>query len=188
MKYIISLMIVGFFPFTSVAGPTQSVYVDSETSIKTWQIKEQGVHLSLTQILPEQLQAFYLNRGFTLTQIEPYVTSCVYMAVLRNDHAPGAIHYVSNDWSVLVKNKPRKLRSIDQWLERLSKVKPKKSALIAFRWAQFPIEQSYEPGGDWNQGMLSIGLTPGSVFDLIAYWDVNGKAYQTKLQGVRCAQ
>ena len=63
-----------------------------------------------------------------------------------------------------------------------------KQALLAFRWAQFPTEQEYEVGGDWNQGMLSIGLPPGSLFDLIVHWDINGKTYETKLLGVQCAK
>jgi len=54
--------------------------------------------------------------------------------------------------------------------------------------SQFPIEQQYEPGGDWNQGMLSVGLKAGSQFTLLAKWDVKGKPYQAKLQGISCAK
>ena len=41
---------------------------------------------------------------------------------------------------------------------------------VAFRWATFPTQQSFEAGGDYNWGMISFGLPPGSVFDLQLVW------------------
>lgn len=189
MKNIIQLLVIGFLSFPCFAEtPPQSTHVDPETGAATWETDAHGVHFSLTQILPEQAQAFYVNRGFTLAQIAPYTSSCVYMTVLRNDNAPGTIHFISNNWSVSVNGKPHPLVSVDTWLQRLAKKKIKQSALVAFRWAQFPPEQEYEPGGNWNQGMLSVGLPPGRRFDVIARWDIDGKGYEAKLQGVECAR
>lgn len=188
MKPIIIATMIGLFPFLCHADMPQAIHTDSTTGAKTWEIHVDGVHFSLTQILPEQAKAFYVNRGFTLEQIEQYTSSCVYMTVLRNDSAPGNIHFISNNWSILVKNKPHKLVPVSQWVKRLSTTGAKKSAIIAFRWAQFPPEQEYKPGGDWNQGMLSIGLPPGSKFDAFAKWDIAGKEYQAKLTGVQCAK
>jgi len=187
MKNILHVLAIVLFSLPCFAELSQSTRTDSETGARTWEMDVQGVHFSLTQILPEQAQAFYVNRGFTLAQIEPYTSSCVYMTVVRNDKAPGTIHFISNNWTVLVDGKPHALVSVDDWLQRLTLKDVKKSALIAFRWAQFPPEQEYEPGGNWNQGMLSIGLPPGSQFDVIARWDIAGKAYEAKLQGVQCA-
>ena len=73
------------------------------------------------------------------------------------------------------------------WVERLQSARPGDAAMIAFRWAQFPPEHAYEPGGDWNQGMLSIGLAPGAEFDLSVRWEIDGKKYQGELANVRCA-
>jgi len=187
MKHIIAL-IIWIASFSINAASTQAHDTDSVTGAKTWATKVNGVHFSLTQILPEQLNAFYVNRGFSLEQIKSYASSCVYMTVLRNDTAPGAIHFISHNWSILVKNKPHKLVPVKQWLKQLSNIGVKKSSLIAFRWAQFPPEQTYQPGGNWNQGMLSVGLPPESVFDVIATWDISGKKYQAKLTEVQCAK
>jgi hypothetical protein len=110
------------------------------------------------------------------------------MTVLRNDDAPGTIHFVSNSWPVRFDGKKHKLLSVDKWLQRLTTNTTKKSALVAFRWAQFPPEQEYEPGGDWNQGMLSIGLPADSEFNIIARWDIEGKIFETELQKVKCAK
>lgn len=170
------------------ADSRQSHHTNSSTGAGTWQIDVDGVHFSLTQILPDQLKAFYVNRGFSLQQIENYASSCVYMTVLRNDSAPGDIHFISNDWSVQVGNKIHKLETVGQWVKRLQSEGANKPAVIAFRWAQFPVEQEYKPGGDWNQGMLSTGLTSGSQFDVVAKWDIAGKPYSAKLAGVQCAK
>ena len=188
MKTTIPLLALAWFSLPCMAGSPQSSRTDAETGAVTWEIQAHGVYFSLTQILPEQAQAFYVNRGFTLEQIAPYTSSCVYMSVLRNDNAPGTIHFVTRNWSVQVNGKPHPLLAVDNWIQRLTTADVNKPALIAFRWAQFPPEQEYEPGGDWNQGMLSIGLPPASRFDVIARWDVAGKIHEAKLQGVQCAQ
>ncbi|MCW9025553.1 MAG: hypothetical protein OQK73_12845 [Gammaproteobacteria bacterium] len=188
MKTIFTATILGLFSFSTYADTQQTHHTDSATGAKTWETHVDGVHFSLTQILPDQAKAFYVNRGFSLEQIEPYTSSCVYMTVLRNDNAPGDIHFVSNNWSILVNNKPHKLVPVSQWVKRLSDAGVKKSAVIAFRWAQFPPEQEYKPGGDWNQGMLSIGLPADSIFNITAKWDIVGKEYEAKLEGVQCAK
>jgi len=188
MKYIIIASMVGLFPFSIYADVPQKRHIDPVTSAITWKTHVEGVYFSLTQILPEQAKAFFVNRGFSLEQIESYTSSCVYMTVLRNDSAPGDIHFIRNNWLILVKNMPHKLVPVSEWVKRLSTTGAKKSAVIAFRWAQFPPEQEYKPGGDWNQGMLSIGLPPGSIFDVIAKWDIADKEYEAKLAEVQCAK
>jgi len=184
----IILLSIGLLSFSCFAEATQNTQADSVTGAKTWSTQSHGVYFSLTQILPEQARAFYVNRGFSLKQIEPYASSCVYMTVLRNDKAAGKIHFVSNNWTLLVNGKPQALLTVNEWLQRLQKASAKKSALIAFRWAQFPPEQEYEPGGDWNQGMLSMGLPANKKFDIVARWDIAGKQVKATLKGVRCAK
>ena len=188
MKEMIIISAIAFFSLSCFAETPQNSRINSATGAGTWETHTHGVHFSLTQILPEQVQAFYVNRGFTLDQIEPYSSSCVYMTVLRNDNAPGTIHFISNNWSVSVDGQSHSLVSVEQWVQRLTTNNTKKSSLVAFRWAQFPPEQEYEPGGDWNQGMFSIGLDASAQFDIIAQWDIEGKKYDAKLQGVQCAK
>jgi len=162
--------------------------VDPDTGIETWEIHQQGVALSLTQILPDQARAFYINRGFAAEAVEDYATSCVYMTVLRNDSAPSSVHFRLAGWSVASDDDTHPPLSVERWLERLATFQPSKSALLAFRWAQFPPEQTYQPGGDWNQGMLTMGLAPGVRFDLIARWDVAREPLEGVVKDVRCAE
>jgi hypothetical protein len=170
------------------AGAAQSYRQDAATGIETWETQVAGVTLSLTQILPDQSRAFYVNRGFASAAIESFATACVYMTVLRNDSAPGPVHFRLADWRIRSAAGERPLLSTDEWLRRLGAAQPGQGPLIAFRWAQFPTEQTYQPGGDWNQGMLSTGLPPGARFDLLARWDSNGKTYEGVLEHVRCAR
>ncbi|MFA5627923.1 MAG: hypothetical protein WCX90_05340 [Thiohalomonadaceae bacterium] len=188
MKNITVVTLLVLASFCCHADVAQSSRTDALTGAETWEIQVDGVHFSLTQLLPDQLRAFYVNRGFTLEQIELYAASCVYMTVLRNDRAPGVIRTVSSRWPISVNNRPHELIPVEQWVERFSAAGVKKSAVIAFRWAQFPPEQEYRPGGDWNQGMLSVGLPAGSRFDIIATWDIAGNEYRAKLTEVQCAK
>jgi len=179
----ITFIILSFTYSANASQLTQTATSGSKLKITSlWENHSHGVSFSLKQIVPIAVKSFYLNRGFTENQIKAYSFSCVFAAILRNNNAPGKIHFISNNWKVLVNGEIHPLVSTEQWLQGFSNNNAKKSALIAFRWAQFPHEQEYEPGGDWNQGMLSIGLPPGSQFDIIADWDINNKKYEVKLE------
>lgn len=160
---------------------------DPDTGAETWETRAHGVSLQLTQILPDQARAFYLNRGFPAEAAERYATACVYMTVLRNDAAPGEVGFRLADWRVVTEGRERPPRQVEEWMAVWKELKLPEPARIAFRWAQFPPEQEYAQG-EWNQGMLTTGLPPGGRFDLIARWSVAGKTYEGKLENVRCAR
>ena len=170
----------------AVAATTHTV--DETTGIENWETHENGVTFALTQILPDQARAFYVNRGFTLEQAEEYAGSCIYMTVLRNDSAPAVIHFKQEEWSIHFEGKDSAPIPTSDWMEKLKQIGVSKPAMIAFRWAQFPPEQEYEPGGDWNQGMLTTGLAAGTTFDITARWHMNNQQYQGTLENVRCAK
>ncbi len=176
-------------PITALFLPAlaagSEVMVDHDTGARTWTTSTHGVFLSLTQLLPDQLRAFYLNRGFPADTAEVYATSCTFMTVLRNEAAPGVVAFRLADWTVASAEAARPPRPVDDWLAEWRRRGLAEPAVIAFRWAQFPPEQEYEPG-DWNQGMLSAGLPPGTRFDLIARWRVVGQSFEGKLIDVHC--
>ena len=169
------------------ASAEQMHKIDPETGVATWETRANGVALSLTQILPDQARAFYLNRGFPPDAAERYATACVYMTVLRNDAAPGELSFRLADWRVQSEGKSLPPKSVEDWMAQWRALGLTQAAQIAFRWAQFPPEQEYAVG-EWNQGMLTTGLPPGSRFDLTARWTVAGKTYEGKLENVVCAR
>ena len=155
MKHIPALVFLAFISIAVAVNAEQLHRVDPNTQAETWETKAHGVTFSLTQIMPDQARAFYVNRGFTLEQIEPFATACIYMTVLRNDDAPAAIKYQLSDWYIKTGDDARPPLSTADWMAQLKAESVKKPALIAFRWAQFPPEQEYEPGGDWNHGLVT---------------------------------
>lgn len=170
-------------------GPAQGAQAqrtDPDTGTVTWETRAHGVTLRLTQILPDQARAFYINRGFSAEDVEPYARACVFMTVLRNDGAPGAVEFKLADWRVRVNGTLQSPRALDDWMSFWAQRGLPEPARIAFRWAQFPPEQEYEVG-EWNQGMLATGLPAGARFDLMARWRVEGKNYEGMLTDVRCA-
>jgi hypothetical protein len=175
-----------FLVLAQTAGAADS-RVDPDTGAVTWETRGHGVTLALTQILPDQGRAFYLNRGFPAEAAEVYATSCLFMAVLRNEAAPGLVTFRLADWTLASAGKARPPRPVADWLAEWRRRGLAEPAVIAFRWSLFPPEQEYAPG-DWNQGMLSAGLAPGAAFDLTARWQVAGQAYEGTLKDVRCAR
>jgi len=173
--------------FSSLSWSTSQIHLtDAVTGAQSWEIKKQGVVLYLNQLLPDQLRGFYSNRGFTQSQIDQYVQSCVFMTVLRNESASGIVKYKTTDWRVRNSSESRVIKNTEEWIEQYKTLGVSRAALIAFRWAQFPTEQEYEPGGDWNQGMLSLGNNYND-FDLIAHWSVENQIHQISLKGIHCA-
>jgi hypothetical protein len=161
------------------------VHVDPQTGAATFETQAYGVSISLTQLLPDQIRAFYVARGFDLADADVFAEACVYMTVLRNDTAPGELDFRLSDWEVQHNEEVRALPPLDDWLAQWEARGVPDSARLAFRWSQFPSEQSYAPG-EWNQGMLATGLPPGSRFDLIARWTIADQTYQGRLDDVRC--
>ncbi|EGV19061.1 hypothetical protein [Thiocapsa marina] len=159
--------------------------MDPQTGASTFETQAHGVTLSLTQLLPDQVRAFYVARGFDLADANVFAEACVFMTVLRNDAAPGEIDFRLTDWEVRYDGATRSLPPPENWLTQWSARGVPDAAMLAFRWAQFPAEQSYAPG-EWNQGMLATGLPPGSRFDLIARWTIADQTYEGRLDDVRC--
>ncbi|MBT6655112.1 MAG: hypothetical protein HOA99_00535 [Candidatus Thioglobus sp.] len=180
IKLLLSTTVV--FYFTNSLAKVQ----DKDLEYKTWKKTEHGVVFSLKQLSVEQLNAFYYARGFSVEQIHPYAYSCAYSTVLQNNNALGSMHFVRSKWDISSNNKIKKIITSASWLQGFKQADVKPSALIAFRLSQLPEEQSYNPNGDWNQGILSVGLKSGAKFDIIIRWDVDNKPYEFTIQGVNC--
>jgi hypothetical protein len=147
-----------------------------------------GVVFSIIPIPTSRLKAFYAGRGFSEKQIEPYAKTCVFTTFLRNDDAKGTIHFVRKNWMAISKAKVYHIRNNDYWFRKFQKTKVKMSSKIAFELGQIPEEQSYAPGGDWNEGMLSVDLPHGSKFDIKINWDIKGKRYELTIKNITCAK
>jgi hypothetical protein len=161
---------------------------DSPADVQSWRTNRYGVSLRLTQILPDQVRGFYLARGFDVETVEYMATGhCFFQTVLRNESSGGPIRFRLAEWRVRAAGGERPLKLVDEWLAEWQRHGVSEPARTAFRWAQFPPEQEYEPG-DWNMGMTTYALPPGSRFDLEAVWWRGNDRRAARLRDLRCAR
>lgn len=170
---------------THAEEPATRVSLSADTGLLTWETDKLGVHLRLTQINPEQARAFMQGRGLDEKSVDEFARTCVYMTVLRND-GQQPINYCLADWRYLLEDgSPQLMLTKHDWLARWQPRKFPKPIKLAFEWSQFPVEQTFAPG-DWNQGMTTFDLPPGSRFDVLYRWRQDGKLYEGVLQNVQC--
>ena len=183
---LVGTALFNLFMFTMDSGAETQHNRDPETGIETWEVLDRGMRLSLTQILPDQARAFYQARGFDSDAAEVYAKACLFQTVLRNESG-GVIAFRLADWRYLTGKRAFRLKLEPEWQYEWERRNLPEPARIAFRWAQFPLEQAFEPG-DWNQGMMACPLPRGARFDLRFKWRADGKMFESDLKGVRCAE
>jgi hypothetical protein len=171
----------------AVAAAETRHTTEPESGIETWETAAHGVSLRLTQILPDQVRGFYLARGFDAASVELLAAGgCVFQTVLRNESAPGTIEFSLADWRSVTASGERPLKLEADWQKEWGKRGVSAAARTAFRYALYPTSHRYEIG-DWNMGMTTYALPPGSRFDLRFVWREGGQRREALLSGVRCA-
>jgi hypothetical protein len=162
--------------------------IDPQTQLKYWEWHAGGVLLRLTQRLPDQTRAYFLARGFAQADADRIAANCVFQSMFRNTTPATSGTVVSdlNDWRIRTNGKPGRLLLREYWRKLWAEREVPESARIAFEWSLLPTYQTYAPG-DYNWGMTSYGLSPGSGFDLRFSWHRNGERFEGKIDNIRCA-
>lgn len=156
--------------------------------IESWEYRGQGVSLRLAQLLPDQVRGFYLARGFDTESVELLAAgACVFQTAFRNESVPGAIEFSLADWRIVTAAGEKPLKLEPEWQQEWERRGVPAAARAAFRFALYPARHRYETG-DWNMGMTTYALTPGSRFDLRFVWREHGQRHEALLTGVRCAR
>jgi len=171
------------------AQATVTKTMDTETGLAGWKLSEGGFELELIQRLPDQTRAFFLGRGFSAVVADDIARSCVFQAIGRNRYGVSEHKSVSinlRQWLLKSDGRLHKVKLKEQWDSGWPKSAVSTASRIAFRWATFPTEQTFEPVGDYNWGMISFDLPPGTLFDLQVRWSVNGLEQQAWLQDLQC--
>ena len=160
---------------------------DPDTGLRSWTWKSEGVRFELKQLLPDQTRAFFLARGFDADSADRFATSCVFQSVFENTGSPGSgsVRFDQRSWRVRVQGRTRPMPVRADWAAEWEDRGLSPAARIAFEWSLLPTIQQYEPG-DYNWGMTSYALLPGTGFDLEFSWDRDGEGYQGLLQGLEC--
>jgi hypothetical protein len=159
--------------------------ISDETGLATWETENRGIHFRLTQISREQAQAFMLARGMDAKSADEFAGTCVFMSVLRND-SKKPIKYCLAEWRYApIDDTPQLMLTKHDWLARWQPRNFSKPVKTAFEWSQFPVEQTFSPG-DWNQGMTTYEIPPGTRFDVTYRWWQGGKLHEGTLRNVEC--
>lgn len=185
---LISLLLIATFCGPVLAdelGGETLHSVSADTGLATWETEQDGVYFRLTQVSQEQAQAFMLARGLDKEAVNEFASTCVYMSVLRND-SKKRIKYRLIDWRYVPEDgNPQLMLTKHDWLANWQPRNFSKPVRIAFEWSQLPVEQTFSPG-DWNQGLTTFEMPPGSRFDVIYRWRQGGKLHEGMLQDVQC--
>ena len=175
------------------SSPVQSAEVltgsNPDTGLRSWTWQHQGISLQLVQRLPDQTRAFFLGRGFSSEDADRIARACVFQTIFRND-GQQPIDYNLDDWFLIAAqasaDRKRPLQTRERWDAIWQQQDTAQAARIAFRWSLLPTVQHFEPG-DYNWGMSSYGLPPGSPFDLTLALSIAGKTITGHIPAVVCA-
>ena len=180
----------------AVISPAQPAEVttsrDPDTGLRAWTWQRQGITLQLVQRLPDQTRAFFLGRGFSREDADRIARACVFQTIFRNDGRQ-PIEYNLDDWSLTTTGittgattqDKRPVQTRQRWDRVWAQRQTAQAARIAFRWSLLPTVQQFKPG-DYNWGMSSYGLPPGSRFDLTLTLKINGKPVEGHIPAVIC--
>jgi len=190
-KTVFSLFLL-CLPISVIAQVTQTS--DELTQLKTWILKQSGFELHLVQRTPDQTRGFFQGRGFSRENANDIATQCVLQTIIKNKSSGMSKSDVSvslKDWRISVNGTLQGLKLKEDWSQQWQLInddslKVSKAAQIAFRWATFPTEQTFEPQGDYNWGMISFGLKPETKFDLHVFWKVKDQLYDEWLTNMEC--
>jgi hypothetical protein len=159
------------------------------TRLKSWFLNDGGFFLELTQRLPDQNRAFFQSQGFDEKLSDILGTSCIFKTVIQNKHTAASTNIVTVDlgkWKIVQNKKTRPMQTRERWADVfIQQHKVPKTRALVLRWALYPTVNNINPG-DYNWGMSSFGLKPGSKFDLIVHWSVKGKDYQHTIKNMGC--
>ncbi|VAW59954.1 hypothetical protein MNBD_GAMMA08-1119 [hydrothermal vent metagenome] len=187
MKLTHLIFIFLLFAFQSTyAEVTKTVL--PETHLIEWKLLDENLELKLIQRLPDQTRSFFEGRGFSKKITNNIAQSCVFQTITRNTSKAKdqTIHVALKNWSIKINNKTRAIKLKEDWDKEWTDNDVKPASRLAFRWATFPTEQSFEPSGDYNWGMISFGPKPGSQFDLYIEWKNNNKTKSVWIKNMTC--
>lgn len=169
-------------------GVTLIKGLDEQAQLPYWELSDDEMSLRFVQRLPDQTRGFFAARGFTSKQAEMLAQNCVFQTVFKNSstQAERYLEYSLTDWIISNGQQTHSLLTREYWASQALKMDVSKSAQIALHWALYPTQQRYE-AGDYNWGMTTFGLRPGSRFELLVKWRQGGQIKQARIPEMECA-
>jgi hypothetical protein len=175
--------------FLNIASASTTVGAAPETGLKFWLWEDQGMLLELKQRLPDQTRGFFEARGFDQVSANKAGTACIFQTMLRNTGSAdsGRVNADLSQWQVVSSNRKTPMLLREDWnrIWKESPIQLAEPSRLAFEWSLLPTKQEFDPG-DYNWGMTSYGLPPGSSFDLELNWLRDGKQHHGRIENIEC--
>lgn len=130
--------------------------------------------------------AFYAARGFTAAAIRPYAQACGFSLGMRNGGTVTLSTRLAGWHAIDADGKWIPLHPPEAWDAAWHKADVPQAARIAFRWAQFQAENTFEPG-DWIMGMATLEAVPAGPFRLVARYTDDKGSHEIVLDRLECA-
>jgi len=162
---------------------------DPTAQLPFWEWQSKGISIRLVQRLPDQTRGYFMARGFNKQQAEQIAQSCIFQTIFKNIANPGSdlvIQYDLTKWRVITSDSEHPLKLREDWEQQWKKLKVSTKAQIAMRWSLLPTQQHYQ-AQDYNWGMISFNLSPGTKFNLEIHWKLNGQIHTGIIPNVACA-
>jgi len=131
--------------------------------------------------------AFYGARGFPEATIRPYAQACGFSFGMQNGSASKLTTRLADWHAVSADGKHVALRLPEAWDMAWAKSGVPEDARIAFRWAQFQAENTFEPG-DWIMGMATLEVPLSGTFRLVARYHDDKGNHEIVLDKLSCTK
>ncbi len=130
--------------------------------------------------------SFYEGRGFTSSAIEPYAQACGFSFGMLNEGDKTIVTQLKSWRAMGADGEEISLRPPEEWEADWRDANIPEPARIAFRWAQFQSEITFEPG-DWIMGMATLASAPKPPFRILARYRDNQEDHELQLDQLHCA-
>jgi len=146
-----------------------------------------AVTLTANPLSSESRMAFYGARGFPEATIRPYAQACGFSFGMQNDGTSTLITRLADWHAVSADGKRVALRLPEAWDIEWAKAGVPEAARIAFRWAQFQAENTFQ-SGDWIMGMATLEVPLSGTFRLVARYRDDKGNHEIVLDKLLCAK
>lgn len=162
---------------------------DLDPDVLRWQ--GGGLCLETAPLSHDLVRSFFAGRGFDTVAVEHIIQDgCVFRSAIghqASEPTAAAITIDQNEWRLFVDGDVRKLRTRADWQSVWQNLNVETTPRVAFKWALFPPYQEFEPA-DYNWGMITFGLAPGTRFDLEVVWREGAERRVKLFKNLECAQ
>jgi|GEM_PF-2185619 len=150
-----------------------------------------GLCLETASLSHDLVRSFFAGRGFDATAVDLIIQDgCVFRSAIGHqgdDPAAPPITIDQSAWRLVVDGDVRKLRTRADWQPVWRRLNVETAPRVAFKWALFPSFQEFAPA-DYNWGMITFGLAPGTRFDLEVVWREGAERRVKLFKNLECAQ